>query len=300
MESWIYFVLMAYGVWSLTSIIDKIVISKGYIKSPLVYIVLNGLMNILLIALLPFAGFEPLKFIDFLIALLYGIFFSLGIMIYYKAVEYEEISRIIMLNQLTPIFALGMSFLFLGEVLTKNHLMGFMLWILAGIIVSYKRTGKAFRLSKAVYFMAASTFLIAVALVASKHIFSVTSFWSGFLWLRLTSFSALLVLLFPSVRKDFADAFRTNGNKAKGLLLFKMAIDFSAFILLGYAVTQGPISLIAALSNAVWPVFVFILALIISIFWPSVIKEDMDKKAVLAKLAAIVLILMGIYFLNVQ
>lgn len=290
---------MAYGIWSVTSMIDKIVISRGYIKSPLVYIVLNGLMNVFLVLLLPFVGFGQLKFLDFLIALAYGIFFSLGITIYYKAVEYDEISRIIMLNQLTPIFALAMSFLFLGEVLTKNHLIGFLLWILAGIIVAYKKHGKKFRLSKAVYFMAISTFFIAIALVASKHIFSVTSFWSGFLWLRLTSFSALMVLLFPSVRSSFAETFKTLGNNAKKLLLFKMVIDFSAFILLGYAVTQGPISLIAALSNAVWPIFVFILALIASIYLPKILKEDITKNAILTKLAAIILIIIGIYFVNI-
>lgn len=298
MESWIYFVLMAYGIWSVTSMIDKVVISRGYIKSPLVYIVLNGLMNIFLVLLLPFVGFEQLKFLDFLAALAYGIFFSLGITIYYKAVEYDEISRIIMLNQLTPIFALGMSFLLLGDVLTKNHLIGFLLWILAGFIVAYN-PGKKFGLSKAVYFMAASTFLIAAALVASKHIFSVTSFWSGFLWLRLTSFSALMVLLIPSVRSSFAETFKALGNNAKKLLLFKMIIDFSAFILLGYAVTQGPISLIAALSNAVWPIFVFILALITSIYLPKILKEEVSKKAIMTKLAAIILIIIGIYFVNV-
>ena len=43
-------------IWAFTSVIDKIVISKGYIKSPFVYIVLNGLMNVLLIFLLPFSA----------------------------------------------------------------------------------------------------------------------------------------------------------------------------------------------------------------------------------------------------
>ncbi len=43
---WIYYVLIANCIWSFTSLIDKIVISKGYIKNPLVYLATNGLMNI--------------------------------------------------------------------------------------------------------------------------------------------------------------------------------------------------------------------------------------------------------------
>ncbi|MBI2541428.1 DMT family transporter [Candidatus Woesearchaeota archaeon] len=298
MEGWIYFVLMAYAVWSATSIIDKIVISKGYIQNPLVYIVLNGFMNVFMLFLLPFAGLEALRPADFLIVMAYGIFFSAGIAFYYKAVEYEEISKIIVLNQLTPIFTLGISFLFLGESLTRSHLAGFLMWIMAGLIVSYKPSGKAFRLSRAVSLMIISTFLIAVALVASKHVFSVTSFWSAFLWLRLASFSAVFVLLLPSVRNDFVKTFKSAGNNAKKLLLFKMAIDFSAFILLGYAITKGPISLVTALSNAVWPVFVFIIALGFSIFLPGIIKEDISKKSLFAKSAAVILILIGVYLVN--
>ena len=93
MQNWIYFVLVAQGIWSITSMIDKIVISKGYIKNPAVYIVLNGLMNIFLIFLLPFLEFELLKFIDFLILLLSGIFFSASVTLYYKAVQYDEMSK---------------------------------------------------------------------------------------------------------------------------------------------------------------------------------------------------------------
>src|SRR3989344_4747471 len=129
MSNWIYFVLIAQFIWAFTSVIDKIVISKGYIKSPLVYIVLNGLMNIFLIFLLPFVGFEPLKLIDFLVALFAGIALSAAVTIYYKAVQYDEISKIKMIDQIGPIFVLILSFLFLGEILTKNHFIGFLFLI---------------------------------------------------------------------------------------------------------------------------------------------------------------------------
>ena len=94
MQNWIYFVLIAQGIWAFTSLIDKFVISKGYIKNPLVYIVLNGLMSVFLVFLLPFVHVESLKFTDFLIALLSGICYSAAVTLYYKAVQYDEISRI--------------------------------------------------------------------------------------------------------------------------------------------------------------------------------------------------------------
>ena len=116
MQNWIYFVLIAQFIWAFCSLIDKFVISKEHIKSPAVYVVLNGLTNLFLVFLLPFAEFEPLNLANFLVALLAGISFSISVTLYYKAVQYDEISRVVMLFQLTPIIVLVLSNLFLGEI----------------------------------------------------------------------------------------------------------------------------------------------------------------------------------------
>ncbi len=298
MINWIYFVLIAQGIWALTSLIDKIVISKGHIKNPLVYIVLNGAMNVFLIFLLPFVGFQSLKFIDIMIALFYGATFSASVAIYYKAVEYDDISRIVVLLQFAPIFVLFLSFLFLGELLTLNHFIGFLFLLSASIIVSYKKVESSFKLSKSFYLMLGSALLSAIAIVSAKHIFNVTSFWSGFLWLRFGGFMALCVLVMPSVRNEFVKTFATAKSNIKALLLLKMVIDFSAFIFLNYAILKGPISLVSALGSSVLPLFVFILALFTSLYMPRIIKEEINKKSVLIKLLAFGLVVAGIIFIN--
>ncbi len=297
MANWIYFVLIAQLIWAFTSLIDKIVISKGYIKNPLVYIVLNGLMNVFLVFLLPFVGFEPLKPADFLVALSAGVAYAASVTIYYKAVQYDEISRIAMLYQLGPLFVLALSFLFIGEILTKSHIIGFFILLGAGVIVSYKTNG-SFRLSKAFYLMLVSMLIYSIGMVAAKYIFTITSFWSAFLWLRLASFSALGVLFASSVRKEFIGAFKSMKSKIRGLLGFKIVVDFSAFVFAGLALKNGPVSLVAALSTSALPLFVFILALITSIYSPKLLKEEISKKAVLTKLLAIVLIITGIIFVS--
>ncbi len=298
MANWIYFVLISQFIWAVCVVIDKVVISKNHIKNPAVYIVLNGLMNIFLIFLLPFVSFEPLKLIDFLIALFAGIMLSAAVTIYYKAVQYDEVSRIKVMDQMTPIFVLIFSFLFLEEILTRNHLIGFLLLLGAGIIISYQKIESKFKLSKAFYYMLISTFLASFYYISAKHIFNVTSFWSAFLWLRLASFSALFVLFVPSIRKEAFQTFKNMKNKVKGLLGFKMMIDFSAFIFAGYAILNGPISLVTVLGNSINPLFVFVFTLFISIYLPKIVKEETDKKSIFTKVLAIVLIIIGIIFIN--
>lgn len=298
MEAWIYFVLIAELIWAFTSLFDKIILSKGYIKNPFVFIVFNGLMNVLLLFLLPFFDFEPLSKLDLFIALTAGLFLTFGVLFYYKAVQSEEISRVLMLWQFIPIFVLVMSFLFLGEILTKNHFVGFLLLLVAGLVISYKKVNGKLKLSNAFYFMLGSTLLISVYYVISKHIYGITSFWNAFMWLRVAAFSGVFVLLIPSIRKQFITTMKNMGSSIKGLLGFKMIIDFSAFIFLGFAILNGPISLISALGSATAPIFIFFITLFTSIYLPNVIKEEIGKKSILTKVAAILLIIIGIIFVN--
>ena len=298
---WIYFVLISSFIWSVTSLIDKIIISKGYIKNPLVYLLSNGFMNVLIVFVLPFAGFGPLKFADFLIALLSGAAFSAALAIYYKSVQFDEISKIVILFQLGPVFVLALSFLFLGEALTKIHLIGFLFLIGAGVIVSYKKdkkSKKSFKLSRAFYYMLASMFLSSVALVTSKHIFNVTDFWSAFIWLRMADFCALGVMIVPSIRKDALNTLNSMKPKIKALLAFKMVIDFSAFLFLGYAILKGPLSIITALGSSILPLFVFLLASAASLYFPNIVKEEISKKALLVKLFAVLLVIIGIVLVS--
>lgn len=298
MTNWIFFVFISQGIWAFTSLIDKFVISKGHIRSPFVYVVLNGLMNILLIFLLPFFGFEPLRVADLLILLLSGITFTAAMIFYYKAVQYDEISRIAVMYQLGPVFVFIFSFLFLGDTLTKNHFIGFLFLLGAGIIVSYKKSGTKFEISKAFLFMLISMVISSVSVVSAKHIFDVTSFWSAFLWLRLGGFISAFVLLSPSIRRQFVETFKAMDTKIRRLLGFKMLIDFTAFIFAGYALQNGQAPLVSALASSVLPLCVFLLTSITSVYFPRILRESIDKKVILAKLAAIACIIIGIMLVN--
>ncbi|MBI4452568.1 EamA family transporter [Candidatus Woesearchaeota archaeon] len=298
MASWIYFVLISQLIWSFCSLVDKFVISKGHIRNPFVYIVINGIMNIFIIFLLPFVDFKPLSTTDFLVALLSSLALTAGIILYYKAVQYEEISRIIILYQFIPIFTLILSFFILGERLSGNDFIGFILLLAAGLLVSYRKEHRSFRIGKAFYLMMLSGFFIGIAYVTAKHVFNVTDFWSGVLWLRATDFVAIAVLLVPSIRKDFFQTFKSMKRSVKGLLGFKMLIDFSAFIISDIAILLGPVALVSALASASAPVFVFIMAVLASLYLPRLLKEDTDKAALIVKVVAIALIIIGIIFVN--
>ena len=298
MEYWIFFVLFSSLIWSVTSFIDKIVISKGYVKNPFVYIVLNGLMNVLIIFVLPFVGIHTLSPLQTLIALAFGIFMSAGIIAYYKAVEHDDISKVVILFQLEPVIILILSFLFLKEKLSIGHFIGFVLILGAGFLVSYKKVNGSFKLNKAFYFMALSGVLTAIGYVTIKYVYQTTSFWNAFVWTRLANMAAMLVLFSPSVRKNFVLTYKKNKIGTKLLLVFKMIIDFLSFLVLGFALQSAPVSLVNVILTSSLPHFIFFMAIASSVFFPDLVREDMQAKSMVVKATAIVLIIAGIVFIN--
>ena len=294
MANWIFFVIIAQMIWGSCSVFDKFVISKGHLKNPLSYIFFNGAMNFLVFLIIPFISLEILSLRDILIALSYGIGLNIAVSLYYKAVQYDEISRIRMMELATPFLVMLTSFFILGEILSKSQLISFSLFVAAGLVVSYHNNSKGKFISKALLLILAAGVVGSFTAIASKHIYSSYGFWSAFLWLRLGQFSSMAVLFIKPVRKELKSFIFE--NKVSRLMGVKMLVDFSAFIIIGFAIQKGPITLISAANTTISPLVTFTLATLITIFSPSLIREEIGRKSMSIKLFAAALAIVGVLF----
>ena len=83
----------------------------------------------------------------------------------------EEISRLVPLFQVVPIFVLLLSFLFLREVLSFQQMAGFFIILAGAILISIEKyEWGVFRLREAFWYMMLSSFLFAVPLVIFKFV----------------------------------------------------------------------------------------------------------------------------------
>jgi uncharacterized membrane protein len=122
---WIYFVLLASLTWSFTNVFDKFLIDKR-VDKPLVLTIFIRVGSVIpLILILPFVSFSlpGTEFVFWIF--LAGVFAAAGVMIFYKAIQIEEVSRTIPLFQFIPVFVLFLSFIFIGEVLGLFDYLGF-------------------------------------------------------------------------------------------------------------------------------------------------------------------------------
>ena len=299
MNSWVFFLLVAELIWAVCTIIDKVVISKGHITNPFVFITANGFMNLFCFAIIPFLGISMLSVKQFSLVAIYGIFHTVSVILYYEAVSHDEISRVKVIDQMGPVLTYVFAFIFLGEFLTKYMLFGFILFITAGMFVSVKKSKDKTVISKAVPYLLIGMVFAAISSVSGKYIYNTTTFWNAFLWLRLSGLCALLVLLVPRIKEDFVNTVSKMPITYRKLMAFKMVIDFSAFTFSGYAITKGPIALMSAFAGALLPILVFFIAILLTRYYPNLLKETITKKVLLIKLFSILLVVIGIFLVNI-
>lgn len=296
--NWVMITLIALFLWAITNIIDKAVVSK-YFKRPIIYSFFSGFFLALPLLAIPYFGLAFVSWEQTVLALLSGAIYLYALIPFYYAIFDEEVSRVIPVWQLMPLFVLLLSYLFIGEVLTGVHLAAFVLLVSGSILISLRKVKKLFKLNKAFYLTLFSAFLFAIQYVMSKYVYLNQSYVNGFLWIRIGSVLAVIPLFFvPSFRKGLIKTFKVLKAKVIGAIAVSNFCIVAGLVLLNYALSLNSVTLISAMEG-VQSVFVLILAIFISRWKPSILEEDMDKKTLFIKIIAIVMIVAGVYLVNV-
>lgn len=293
---WVVYAIVAYFLWSITNLIDKILIDK-YIKNHFSLTFLGSFFGSLfiLIYIIFFHKFIFVSWIVFVFALLAGFTRVLSYILYFKSASFEEMSRITTLWQFSPVFAFILSYLFLGEKLSLSGFIAFIFLIAAGFFASTRLDEKSIRISPAFWLMVLSTLGMAIGTVLDKYIFNI-NFWPALGWTMIGEFISIGILALI-MKDNIYKKFLICPTDGKLLLLGDEVISGAALIIFSFALSKGSVSLISALS-ATNPIFVFIFALISTIWFPKFLKEDMTKNNLIPKIIGIILMTVGLWILN--
>lgn len=294
---WLYFALLSSLLISGVNIIDKILISD-YRIPPLVYVLVISATSLMPLVILPFFTLTALPFGVLVFTIVVGfvrIYYTLP---YFKALSVEEVSRVIPLLQLTPVFVLILSSLLLRETLNPQEYVAFGLLVLGGTLFAV-RLGKGIRISLAFYLMILSSFLLAVYSVALKYLFSTQDFYTVFIWVQIAGFIAFFQLLsFRPLRGSLVTTYKTTSGKIGVILVAEQAVAYVSVFAYSYAIAHGPITLISSV-GATQPLFVLLFATVLSYRFPRVLREELTRMDLALKGLGLVAILSGTYLIQV-
>lgn len=289
--SWILLSILTAFFWALSNIVDKFIFTRWAIK-PIVPVMFSGIIGTLIGAgIYFFRGLAEISPVNLVWAAAAAFFYLLGFVFYFKAVKAEEISRIIPMFFLTPLFIFLLATLFLGEKLTPANHAGIFLLVTGAVLISSKKS-LDWRFGKGFWFMILSAASISANAVITKYLLDFADSWTIFSYTR--GFWVLLFLLPVIYRKfsDLKDVAAIGGTKAIGMISSSITLNLTGGILITLATAAGSVTMVNALVS-IQPLIVFALALFISAYYPHIFKEDTAKAVVILKLVSILLIFTG-------
>jgi len=297
---WFFITLLSPFLWGITNHIDKHLVSR-YAKQVKYtsYIISSGFF-LAFAAILIFI-FKPavihLGFGYILLMILAGCLGAIYLFPYYAAINLEEASVVVPMFQMVPI----LGFIF-GYFLFKEQLS--LVQIIAGIIIIFGSIGLSFELDKKVrlkwqvfLLMLLSSLIISVQVVIYKFVAQHTDYWSTIFWLELgIVFFALCLLGVRDYRNNFLNAVVRQNKKIFLIIGINEVLSTTAAFIFYYAYLFLPIAVVQ-LVGSVQPLFVLVIGIIASIFIPTVIYENLNRKFLAQKIIFIALILIGSYLL---
>ncbi len=310
--SWILVALLAYLFLAVANLLDKFLVDN-VLTSSKAYVFIACLMGGVVILGAPWFLRWPGTY-WLVIDLLSGGVFAVALWLLYESLRRGEASRaIIFVGGLTPIFSIALSILFFEEQYSQLEWIGVITIILGIFLVALLPKDRSFLTriiaklkftqeirSGYLIFAIFSALAYAVYFVATKYAYSAQPFASTFIWNRLGA--ALFVLLFlirKNDRKKILSAFqKPKHNKHKLLVIFNQVLGSAGFVLQNYAIFLGSVALVNAFQGVQYA-FLLVVSSILAVFSPKLLKETFSWKIFLQKLAAVLVIGFGLYFIMV-
>lgn len=312
---WVLIALLGNTTLALVGIIDKLILTKA-VSKPVVLVFYSTIFILPVFLVLPFGVVTmPLIGAHYVLSLVSGFCFALGLWAMYLAITKGEVSRIgPIIGAVTPFFILFLSRFFLGEKLGPYALLAAIFLMIGSLIISIDTKEGASSWRSGLEWATVSGFLFAISHVSAKYIYNQYDFVSGFVLTKLPiGIFAIFLFLSPSVRALFtkkkessplAPVVESQEVPVKKILGKYQVLLVGGNILLGalgavllqYAMSIGSVSLVNALAGVQFAMLIVLVA-IISKFFPQILKETFTKKEVVQKVVAVSFISIGLLLL---
>ena len=293
---WLFIALIPPISWALASVFDKILVSK-YVKEGIAAgILTNTFSGIVALLLLPFISLKSLSFSATLLFLCIGVIWGWNRLTYTKAMSMEEASRVLTIAQMSPVIILIGSTIFFGEILRPIDFIAFLLILIGVVWISLKKVAGKFHVTKAIWWMIPNVLLFALTTLMLK-LTEISDWPIALFWINIGFVVGCLPLAF--LPKYYSEIKRSISGKL--LTIVGVLLSINLLTSLGrasyfVALQKAPAAIVSVLAGT-QSIFVFFLAILLTFYFPKVLKEDHHVSTLLSKFLAIVLILIGIILL---
>src|SRR3989338_3887502 len=300
MNSWLLFALLGPLCWGLGNVLDSVLLRK-YVQSNTAMTWYLGVSRIpLIVVMILITGFAIPSLHAAWWMFFSGFIWIAAYLFYYRAMEYEDPSHIVLLMQSMPIFTLLIAVTFFNERLGVAQLIGFLLILIGGFLSSLKPAKERWHISKALPIMVIASFMWGLSDALYKYISQeFPTFWHAFSIFFLGGlFCSLLSPLIA--KKDYHSILHYTRNlprRAWIFLLSTLALNAIGMISFSYALTLGKASLSSVITE-IQPLITFSFGILLAKVLYDISPEDTRPRALIMKGIAFCVILGGLFLLQ--
>lgn len=297
--SWANSAILAAAVLAAVNVIDSHLISRrlpsiwAFLLPVGVIAIFYGVLTLLLEPCPEGVGAGPV-----LIAIGSSVLRSMGVMAFLYAMRKEEVSRIIPVVNMHPVFVAMMAVPLLDEKLAALEWLAVVITVAGAVLISVRTdvgTGKRFSRMMILPFL--SALCMASANLTSKYALEDISFWNMYaIGAIVWGAVAAGVSARPSVIPQLRGIRRPWSTWI--ILVLNETLAPVAIILLFWSIERGPVSLVSTIAGT-QPVFVFIFAVLLG--WVSsraLLEMRMSRQTIVRRFLATAMIFAGVALIH--
>jgi drug/metabolite transporter (DMT)-like permease len=294
-QSWVMLSLLSGFLMAVVNLIDRYILTR-LVKQAMVPLFILGLIGLgpgILILLVK--GGLGLDWLRALAGVGAGLAFMAMSYFYFRAAQVEEISRVVPLFYLAPLFVAAGAVVLLGENVSVRSGLGIAALVAGAALIS-SRWPPRVRATRAIRLMVPAAAAMAGYTVAVKYLLGFTDYWTVLAVSRI-GMAVGLIPLFLARRSEIKTALRgRQGLKVAGFMAGNEVIALAGSLFFIMAAARGPIAVVNAVAST-QPFFVFALSLAVTLIRPRLLEEDLDWRNLAFKMAAILLMFVGLLLL---
>ena len=239
-----------------------------------------------------------------LLFVLSGLFSGFAGVPYCKALEIDDSTNLGIFTQLSPVLYLVLGWVFLGEQFSPIQLAAFVAIIAAPILIvaTTRKRSRKVKL-RAVFF----AFMYVFIAVVGNLIFVKADDLAE--WNLIQELALIFIgrgiadLLIVSCVKKLRKRASVVWKKSRKKVLRPITINFVVGFLkdIGYrgALVMAPaVAMASAASDAIEPIVIFFMGIILTLIWPKFGREKLNRKSIIIHLIATILVVIGISILQ--
>ena len=293
--NWILLSLLVPLFWASSNFVDKYILGK-YTKGIFDFLFFSTITSwVFFVVLYLFIGLPQFSAYSW-IPLLTGITLVYSYGFYGKALEQGDTSALVILFNLIPIVVVVLAFIFLGQALSLNEYLGFVIVLVGAAIVSIERKKRFFIKGLGMILIAMLIWSIVTLLV--DYGMTKMSFWDYFMFDVLGSaIAGPTLLVIPSMRRQIVHGLKTATADKYIWFSWNNVLDFFGQMSMKKALAIASSAGLVTVVTQVQSFYAIVIGLLLTMFLPNIIKEDISGRTLVKKLIGALIMFSGVYIL---